>query len=240
VGVPRTPLNALGKARAASSLAREYLVRRRSPRLFAIGDSHSVALWGGTGVRVIHLGPITANRAGREGELARLVVVRIFGPRSAQASHILLRVVIRPGDGVVLFFGEIDVRAHFADRIDDYGSAEGLARSLATRLSAEAVRLADITKANVGIASVTPPADISDAELPTRGTIDDRVRWTKLLNQEFGALCERSGIRFVDTYHDYADDSGQLTEAISDGSVHIRKECADVLLSRCRELRSAT
>lgn len=226
--------DSLGGLKTAIRSRLSYLLRDRRSRLFAVGDSHSDTLSRRPRVKIVHLGPVTAYRAGRRGELVRLLVGQLFRASPRWASPIIIRVMIRPRDAVLLFFGEIDVRAHFAQRLTEYGSAEETARFLAQRLSAEARDLGSRTGALVGIASVTPPVDLlDDPDLPTRGSPEQRVLWTRLMNQEFAAACQRFGLVFVDTYERYANSAGVLLEEVSDGTVHIRQDSAEALFEEC-------
>ena len=211
-----------------------FLVRRPGGRLYSAGDSHSDSLSGRPGVRVLHFGPVTAFRAGRPGELLRLFADRLVRPWPRWTAPVLARVVVRPRDAVLLFFGEIDVRAHFALRVKEYGSAEEMARFLSQRLAAEARELRSRTGATVGIASVTPPVDLLDDEnFPTRGSSEERRRWTRVMNQELAAACQRFGVVFVDSFEHYVDDSGRLSQDVTDGTVHIRQDASGALYEEC-------
>jgi hypothetical protein len=217
---------------AASNVS--FVVRRhRAPRLYSAGDSHADTLSGRPGVKVAHVGPVTAFRAGRRGELTRLFAGLVARRVPTWAEPVALRAVVRPRDRVLLCFGEIDVRAHFARRAAEYDSVAQLSAFLAERLAAEARELAGRTGAAVGIASVTPPAArVDDPGFPTHGTVDERVAWTRELNRAYGAACRRFGVVWVDAYDCFADRDGRLRPDVSDGAVHVRAASAGPLYER--------
>ncbi len=213
---------------------RAYVLRGATRRYYSIGDSHSGTL-GRKGFVVLHVGPVTAFRAGKQGELVRLISRRMLGNRGEHPPSWLVRLAIRRRDCVLLFFGEIDVRAHFSERWKEYGSAEELARFLAERLATQASELHRFTMARVGIASVTPAAEFEgDPALPTRGSIDERVLWTRLMNSALADACRALGLPFVDTFSRYADEKGRLLSRLSDGSIHILADQADGLAESYR------
>jgi hypothetical protein len=228
----------LGKVQSAEALAR-LLVPRRPSRLFSIGDSHSAALRYTQNVTVVHAGPVTLHRAGRSGELPELIAASLLGPTLGQYAHRFARpiveLVIRERDAALLFFGEIDVRAHFERHWPDYGSPRELARSLATRGAVAGAAIGEMTGAQIGFASVTPPGEVDDEQLPMRGTFAERVEWTVLLNQELAIACEEVGVSFVDFFAEYADECGRIRREISDGTIHIRPECTFELRQACEQ-----
>jgi hypothetical protein len=203
------------------------MLRSRSQRWYSIGDSHSGSL-GRNGITVLHLGPVTAYRAGRDGELTRLISRRLLRSKRALWPSVVVRLAVRRNDCVLLFFGEIDVRAHFAQQVPTYGSSERLSEILAERLVHQAGELSRRTGAKVGIANVVPPARFAgDPEMPTRGSIEERAAWTKALNMAFADRCRAHDIPFVDTHTFYADPAGCMQADVGDGLVHIRQDKAD-------------
>jgi hypothetical protein len=217
-------VSVIGKVKAGAELAR--LLGPRPPFLFTIGDSHSAVLRREEGVRVVHLGPVTLHRAGRSGELPRLIARSVAGPtlgaHSTRGASPIVRSMIRSRDTFLCFFGEIDVRAHFAQHRAEYGGAAGEARALAERGVAAAAELAATTGARGGFASITPPTDDHDErDFPTTATIADRREWTLMLNRELHAACCEHDLAFVDFHADYTDDEGNLDKMRADDSVHI-------------------
>lgn len=227
-------LRVRARARFIRCFFRAYVFRGFARRYHSIGDSHSRTLER-EGFMVLNIGPVTAFRAGQQGELLRLILRRLLGNRGNHPPRWLARLAIRRYDCVLLFFGEIDVRSHFSDRWHDYGAAEELADFLAERLATQAAELHRFTRAKVGIASVTPAADFeSNPEFPNRGSIEERVLWTKVLNSALATACETHGLPFVDTFSTYADEAGRLLLSVSDGNVHIRSDQADELADTYR------
>jgi hypothetical protein len=226
----------LGKALSAEALAR-LLVPWRPSRLFSIGDSHSAALRYTQNVTVVHVGPVTLHRAGRPGELADLIAGGLLGPTLGRHAHRCARpiveLIIRECDAALFFFGEIDVRAHFERHWPDHGSPRELARSLAAPGAAAGAAIGEMTGAQVGFASVTPPGEVHDNQFPMRGTFAERFEWTVLLNQELAIACDEVGVHFVDFFSEYADERGRIRSELSDGTIHIRPECAFELRHAC-------
>ncbi|GEM_PF-1797978 len=219
------------RVRETAVALRAYAERTSGPRVYAIGDSHS-ASFGGNGIVALHVGPVTAYRVGRPDELRRLIVGAAFGEWPPLRFHAgLARAVIRPGDVVLMVFGEIDVRVHFGPQWPGFGSPEELACFLAQRLAAETRALASRTGLFGAVASVVPPSDFLDPDpaFPTNGSIAERVEWTRLVNAELAAACRRFELPFIDTYADYADERGVLAARFSDGTVHIRRDAAATL-----------
>jgi hypothetical protein len=157
-------------------------------------------------------------RLGRPTELDR--VFRAFlSPTGRPLPRWLLPLVVRPGDALLLFCGEIDVRVHFgrfgADQPEQH--VETLVTPFLAELSAWGRQLG----CRVAVASVTPPsANTANADFPVLGSLSARVRWTQAVNV---ALATDGRVRFVDFHHHYADARGTLDRNVADTSVHIER-----------------
>ncbi len=170
------------------------------------------------------------HRLGRSGELKRLIAEGLrpvsFFPRAWA-----LR-TIRKDDTVLVFAGEIDVRVHFSRRAT--GCGEVNAQGLASAFARELRELADDLGATVVVASVTPASvetsDYVDPDFPRNGTLEERCRWTRLLN----AALNEAGVQVIDFHDLYADQQGRLMAGFSDGTVHIRPDRSDPIAAMLR------
>jgi|GEM_PF-4134924 len=193
---------------------------RNSPILFTAGDSHSRVVLGTPGTEVLHFGAVTLHRLSRPGELVCLLARSLTPvPRLGLKSALHF---IRPSDSLVVFAGEIDVRVHFqrAVRTDPIEYTHALAKRFAQQIQL----VNAITGARVAIASITPPIygnGRQETELPINGTFQQRIEWTRMMNQ---ALAD-SGAPFVDCFDAYADSCGALRGEVVDETVHIRLDC---------------
>ncbi|HEY3673388.1 MAG TPA: SGNH/GDSL hydrolase family protein [Acidimicrobiia bacterium] len=213
---------------------------RRPRRLFTIGDSHSAVMRFEPGVRVLHLGPVTMHRAGRPGELVRLIARSAAGPSLAphtdRVAGAVVRALIRSDDTFTCFFGEIDVRAHFAQHCEEYGGATEQARALARRAAEATAALAAMTGARGAFASITPPSGhLHDADFPTSGSLEARREWTILLNRELEAASSALGLDFVDFHAAYTDAAGNLDRWRADDTVHVLPRYDDHIVAALRD-----
>lgn len=232
----RGPVRLIRSMRHSIARHRRLLgLSRDGTTLTVVGDSHTGIFRSTPQVRAVHIGAITAYRAGEPGEVERRVVRVVFHRLLVRWAPVLIRLVFRPDDDVLLVCGEIDVRVHFAGRSAEYGSDVELARSLAQRLASVGRELSTKTGARVGILGVIPPVVPGDDPMfPVRGTSAQRVHWTKLLNSELLEASRRFELHYVDTYSLYAGHDGLLPEELSDDTVHIRPDQVGPLEARLR------
>jgi hypothetical protein len=130
-----------------------------------------------------------------------------------------------PDDTVVLAYGEVDCRGHIGKQIS-LGRNED---DIITELTSEYIRtVARIVRAHVVIVAVIPPTTNAEYrnENPSGGfpfvsSDDDRVRYTKKVNQSLASLCLQHNFVFFDPYAPYTREDGCLRRELSDGNVHI-------------------
>jgi hypothetical protein len=130
-----------------------------------------------------------------------------------------------PGEGsVITAFGEIDVRCHLlADPRPSVGRNELTIRYLQA--------LQNYSGDVKAVCGVVPPTDAhADPDFPRVGLLRDRVSMTMNLNAALGWNCARLGIKFIDMFTAFALDDGTLNPRVSDGTVHVRPECAMPIL----------
>ena len=214
------------------------LARVNGSRVFVMGDSHTLIFQRRAGVISRHLGPITLNRFGRDGEAKALFNSAFSWPRR-------LRWIPFPmptaSDFLVLSFGEIDIRVH-VDRISREQSMEpskvinGLVDSAISGLH----QLREATGARLVFLGPPPPVnEFYDEKYPTGGSFRERVTWMNEL--KFGLsnrIYELSDgmMFFIDIANQYETLDGGLNENFSDGTVHYKKEIGAQFLAEILSL----
>lgn len=210
------------------------------PSTISLGDSHAGVLTGRPRTVVATLGPVTMHRAGRSGELDRLMADWVrrkrpiwrFGDRS----------LCRPSDVLVLHFGEIDVRCHIGGFVAGGSDEDELLTDLADRFIVAVTAVRDRYGCTVVVAAVVPPSvEREDPEFPYVGGAEDRVRWTARLNELLGERARDAGLLLFSYNDEVAGPDGLLLVERSDGSVHIGdgdrtgyQQALDGFLSRSR------
>jgi hypothetical protein len=201
-------------------------------RIYVMGDSHALIFYGRLGVMCRHLGPITLNRFGREGEAKVLFDVAFSWPRR-------LRWLPFPNptavSTVILSFGEIDVRAH-VDRIsrEQHVSHSEIIGGLADSAIRGILELRDVTDAQLILLSPPPPVkNFLDEKFPTGGSFEERVRWMNelkyLLSARISEL-ESKSVFFCDISQRFIMADGALDPKFSDGTVHYTREVGDKMI----------
>jgi hypothetical protein len=202
-------------------------------RVYVMGDSHTLVFQRRAGVMSRHLGPITLNRFGREGEAKDLFKTAFSWPRR-------LRWIPFPdpkgSSTIVLSFGEIDIRAH-VDRISRERNMEhseiiyGLADSAIRGIS----EIRKMTNARIVFLGPPPPAKhFLDEKFPTGGSIDERVKWMDELKLALSSrISEIDGeaVFFCDLAHRFKTADGDLKPEFSDGTVHYSRAVGSQLLA---------
>jgi len=127
-------------------------------------------------------------------------------------------------------YGEVDCRCHVRRQINLGRNEDDVINELSNRYI-HAIRTSVKDHRLVIVVAVIPPTKQSDYEsingpilheFPFVGSDDERVRYTKKLNQSLRALCEQSGFAFFDPYTHYTDAYGCLRYELSDKLVHIK------------------
>ena len=198
-------------------------------RVLVFGDSHSRVL-AGRGFLVRHLGPVTAYRAGKQGEVDKILQSALSWPRSKD--RWLVRFLFRdPRSLLVCSFGEIDMRAHvYLQSIKQNRSGDEIVSSLAKSTTEFLLQVSAIAQRNVIFLSVPPPTAIElNSDFPVKGEIQDRVRWTRLFNGLIGESLGMTGskqVAFLDIGGFMEDKDGTLWPGLSDGNVHYGRVCS--------------
>lgn len=179
-----------------------------SPQILVIGDSHVKAFEGIPYCCIGHLGPRTMHRVGRDG----------FDLKE------LLHLGIRDRSIVVYVFGEIDVRCHIGRQRDEHQRDEEevlhtLARRYLSAIVQNRSHFHDLTQI---VYNIVPPTDNTpNPDYPLYGSVEQRARIAKRLNEILFSLCSEFGVLFLSIYDYYCDRNGVLRLDLSDGTIHI-------------------
>lgn len=192
------------------------------PAVFVFGDSHAHAMFRShPGIHTIYYYACTMHAVGRDG----LDFLRFehFG--------------VEDGDDVVLLFGEIDARIHIARQRDVRGRAieTVIVALVEAYLAVIDANAALYRKLGVTVAAVLPPSNdprlVNDPELAPEGSIEDRVDFTRRINDTLRPAVAQRGYRYLDLYELYAAPDGALPPAITLDGLHI-DEAASALTIR--------
>ena len=214
------------------------LLGQKRKRVYVMGDSHTLVFQRRFGVMSRHLGPITLNRFGRDGEGKDLFRTAFSWPRRLQwipFPH------PKGSSTIVLSFGEIDIRAH-VDRISRERNMEhsevihGLADSAIRGIS----EIRKLTNARIVFLGPPPPVKhFLDEKFPTGGSFDERVKWMNELKLTLTSRISEiddAAIFFCDLAHRFETADGDLRPECSDGTVHYKREIGRELLAQILSL----
>lgn len=192
-------------------------------KIYVFGDSHSSVFSKNMESKVKTTNAVTMHRVGRDG----------FGFLYLPQEGVV------EGDIVIFIFGEVDVRCHIGKQRDLYNySVDDVIAVLAKNyLNAIVKNKLLYNKLTCVICSVTPPTNcVLNEEYPWYGSLEDRISITRKLNAKLAELCEVENILFLDIYDEYANSDGSLNADLSDGNVHIRSDCNEVIVNKFNEI----
>jgi hypothetical protein len=219
-----------------------YRLRCNPLAYTSIGDSHCACTYYAGYSKVVHLGPITMHRIGRDCDIAGLIVKKILQLeyRTSVPKFIANHVWrMLPTKNVVLFFGEIDCRAHIGRQIKHDCPYTIVCQRLVTSYL-HSVHIASLGHPNINFMTTTvvpPTSFLGDPEMPTVGSHDDRVEYTKCLNKCLKDVASENSIVLVDYAKNIpVDDNGCMLSDFHDGTVHLHPKYAGLIDS---EVRSA-
>lgn len=172
--------------------------------LHTFGDSHCLHAWKGLRVpgyeeiRCHHLGSRLMHTFARKG-------AELPGARQALSE-------VRPGDALVLSFGEIDCRAH--------AHTHGVA-GLAERYIRKVIEVKDEYEllGPIVIMSVVPPQ--RNPAPVSAGSAEERRGYVHFLNGDLAQQAAIHGLRFLNVYIPYTDDEGFMREDLVGKRGHI-------------------
>ena len=193
----------------------------RRPVVVALGDSHSQVILGRPSSFVASVGPVTMHRAGRPGELSRLVDE--WQATKRPGWPLLHMAICSHSDVLLLHFGEIDVRCHVARIVATGADATNVLEDLATAFVRAATREANRLRCRIVVSAILPPSEErADPNFPYAGNLQERIAWTTILNTRLRCLCQENTVEYFDLGAAYSDERGALDKSLSDGSVHVR------------------
>lgn len=207
-------------------------LRGKSLSYTSIGDSHCACTYYAGYSTVVHLGPITMHRIGRDCDLAGLIVKKILHLDFSTSvpkfiCDKLRRLLYSPN--VVLFFGEIDCRAHIGRHINEDCPytvvCERLVASYLRSVKATSLSHPDV---NFMTTTVVPPTSfMGDPEMPTVGSSEQRVQYTRCVNKCFTDIQSKNNIVHIDyAKHIPVDNQGVMLSDFHDGTVHLHPHYA--------------
>jgi hypothetical protein len=214
------------------------LLGSKRKRVYIMGDSHSLIFQRRIGVMCRHLGPITLNRFGRDGEAKALFRAAFCWPRRLNWLPFPHPTATST---VVLSFGEIDIRVH-VDRVSQEKSLQPsqVVQSLVKSAINGCIELRAITDARLVFLAPPPPVDgLSDDKFPTGGSFKDRVVWMNQLKSGISseiALLPDIRVYFCDLAEKFSSEDGGLRSEYSDGNVHYRREIGTQFLRKILNL----
>ncbi len=168
---------------------------------FIVGDSHVRAFEGIPDCEILWLGPLLMHRVGRD-------------------SLDLSKYQLGKETIVIYVFGEIDVRCHIGKQRDLKMRDE---KEVIETLAQKFIEAVLKNPYQSIVYNVIPPTldGGGNPDYPAWGSLSDRVRLTKQLNEELKRLCNQNQIYFLDVYEAYSREDGSLRIELSDGNVHI-------------------
>ncbi|MCE2968201.1 MAG: hypothetical protein ACK5WB_08240 [Phycisphaerales bacterium] len=213
---------------------------RATPTLHVIGDSHAglftglgqmPPVWPAMGrcalpgVHAVRLGPFLAYSLTRKGHPAQA------------AMHAALRAT-RPGEVVMMCFGEIDCRCHVVAQAARSGRtiarvAQELAQSY-VRACAAIVR-ARGQSLRLAFWGAVPAAEVvENPETPTVGTYRQRASATRAFNASLRRAATSIGATMVDIGPDVTDDAGAQRREFFPDRVHLGPTALPVAVAALR------
>jgi len=130
---------------------------------------------------------------------------------------------------IILCYGEVDCRCHIGKQILLGRTVEEICKELVNGY-VDTIKTVIYEYKKIIICSITPPMNKElhenkhgpvTHEFPFIGTDDERVIYTKLMNNLLKEHCDNNGFYFLDTYEYYADKDGLLRYELSDTICHI-------------------
>ena len=130
---------------------------------------------------------------------------------------------------ICLVYGEIDCRCHIHKQINIGKEEEEIIHDLVEQYFSTIKNQITLFKKIIIVAAI-PPTKRSDYETkhgpitheyPFMGTDEERVRYTRKLNQLVEHMCKENQYIYFDPYATYTRDDGTLRFEYSDNTVHL-------------------
>ena len=181
------------------------------------GDSHCYFGWDAikkvNGFNIIchHIGPTLMFSVGRDG-LKRLNVSEE-------------KFQVKEGDYVCFCFGEIDCRSH-VNKYKEKGYKQVIDKMVENYFNTIDLNKKLFKNLKIVVYNVVPPVKKGrvgeNKNFPFLGTDNERLIYTKYMNNKLREYCQNNNYIFIDVYKFYSDPDGFLNYNLSDGKVHIK------------------
>jgi hypothetical protein len=218
-------------AKLIVSSSRSSLIKQRSSYV-SVGDSHSACTYYAGLSDIVHLGPITMHRVGRDRNLTSLIIGSLLtmGSIASIPSYVeplLYRVL--SARTVVLYFGEIDCRVHIGKYVSQACPYDEVCDKLVDGYcSAVSAVSHQHPKLDFLVTSIMPPTQYGgDSDYPTKGTLLERVQYTNYINERLSHTCTDLGLPYVNyAKHIPVNNNGAILDEFTDGTVHLHPRYA--------------
>jgi lipopolysaccharide biosynthesis glycosyltransferase len=184
--------------------------------LYIYGDSHAYLSFNHLKIRHMQLFQysITMHRIARDNKIINF-----------HASHLGSNSIF------CLVYGEVDVRCHIGKQCNLGRDELDICKSLVSGYFNTVRSQITLYKAII-IVGISPPADPidhvhenahPDGPLPFIGTNEDRVKYTKIMNNLIEEECKKANYIYFNPYKYYTRDDGCLKYELSDNCIHLGK-----------------
>lgn len=129
----------------------------------------------------------------------------------------------------IFFYGEVDCRCHIGKQIASGRELNDIVETLVSQyFNTISNNITTFNKIIIG--SITPPVSQAKHEsihgpithaFPFIGNDNERIQYTKIMNDTLRKYCIKYNYIFLDTYNYYSDDQGLLIFEKSDHNCHI-------------------
>jgi hypothetical protein len=132
---------------------------------------------------------------------------------------------------IILCYGEVDCRCHIQRQIDLGREEDDIIYELVTAYF-NTIKNSIITCKKVLVCAIIPPTNQEKYErihgpitheFPFVGSDEDRIRFTRKMNQLIQHKCTEYNYIFFDPYAPYCDEQGCLNRELSDTTVHVKE-----------------
>lgn len=129
----------------------------------------------------------------------------------------------------IFFYGEVDCRCHIYRQLQLGRNVDEIVESLISSYF-NTIHNNIVKYKKIIIGSITPPVNkewhesihgVITHSFPILGTDEERVNYTKLMNNKIKEYCLKYNYIFLDTYNYYSDKNGLLIIEKSDNNCHI-------------------
>ena len=184
--------------------------------IYIYGDSHASFSFNNLTLQHmnLHCSSITMHRIGRDN------IIIHFDKNT-----------IQPNDTIVLSYGEVDCRCHIQRQINLGKHEDDVIYELVNQYITTIYQNTKDLNLHIIIVGVIPPTKQSDYEsihgpilheFPFVGTDEDRVRYTRKVNELLEQLSIQYGYLYFNPYDYYTRSDGTLKHELSDTIVHLQ------------------